>query len=297
MDYFIPKPGTNAPSFRSSTLLLPQPSLSSLAQLACDLLVHTYGLELVGYLGLRDHVPAVGGRDGLRGEEEKEGVALGVEVYTTPSRSLTLVLPRSPVIRARRPHYLDSIKRWIVKCGFKEVLVVAGTDAGMRGDSGLNAITPLRHILPPSGSSSPLSTALRSISPSYLDSSPSGITSSLESFPNSSRIPPIPHGGLTRSLLLTLRESSSLPPTNALLIYTSEGDASSAAHLLADALAYVLAPELAELESRVERVPVQAGEEGQGGDKGRVRWKEPTSWEGGLLGPALTREARGEMFG
>ncbi|BGP02215.1 hypothetical protein NBRC10513v2_005863 [Rhodotorula toruloides] len=297
MDYFIPLPGTNTPSFTSSTLLLPQPSLSSLAQLACDLLVHTYGLELVGYLGLRDHVPAVGGRDGLRGEEEKEGVALGVEVYTTPSRSLTLVLPRSPVIRARRPHYLDSIKRWIAECGFKEVLVVAGTDAGMRGDSGLNAITPLRRILPPSGSSSPLSTALRSISPSYLDSSPSGITSSLESASSSSRIPPIPHGGLTRSLLLALRDSPSLPPTNALLIYTSEGDASSAAHLLADALAYVLAPQFAELESRVERVPVQAGEEGQGDEKGRVRWKEPRSWEGGLLGPALTREARGEMFG
>ncbi|BGP26613.1 hypothetical protein JCM10295v2_005566 [Rhodotorula toruloides] len=288
MDYFVPLPGTNAPSFTSSALLL----------LASDLLVHTYGLHLVGYLGLRDHVPAVGGRDGLRGEEEEEGIALGVEVYSSPSHSLTLVLPRSPVIRARRPHYLDSIKQWIAESGFREVLVVAGTDAGMRGDSGLNASTPLRHILPPSGSSSLLSTALRSISPSYLDTSPSGITSSLESSNTASRIPPIPHGGLTRSLLLALRESdSSFPPTNALLIYTSEGDASSAAHLLADALAYVLEPQLAELESRVERVPVQAGEEGQGDPKGRVRWKEPRSWEGGLLGPALTREARSEMFG
>lgn len=159
-------------------------------------------------------------------------------------------------------------------------------------------ITPLRHILPPSNSASPLATALRSISPSYLDSSPSGITSSVETSAASSRIPPIPHGGLTRSLLLALRETDlSLPPTSALLIYTSEGDASSAAHLLADALAYVLAPQLADLEDRVERVPVEAGEEGQGDPKGRVRWKEPRSWDGGLLGPALTREARGEMFG
>lgn len=159
-------------------------------------------------------------------------------------------------------------------------------------------ITPLRHILPQSGLASPLSTALRSISPSYLESSPSGITSSLQTSAASARIPPIPHGGLTRSLLLALRETDvSLPPTSALLIYTSEGDASSAAHLLADALTYVLAPRLADLEGRVERVPVEAGEEGQGDPKGRVRWKEPRSWDGGLLGPALTREARGEMFG
>lgn len=57
----------------------PQPSLASLAQLACDLIVHNYRLELVGYLGLQDHVPAVGARDGLPGQPDQPGLALACE--------------------------------------------------------------------------------------------------------------------------------------------------------------------------------------------------------------------------
>ncbi|BGP42327.1 hypothetical protein JCM10449v2_006332 [Rhodotorula kratochvilovae] len=138
MDYFVPLPGSVAPSFTGSTLVLPQPSLSSVAQLAADLLVHNYRLELVGYLGVRDYVPAVGGRDALPGEEEREGLSLGTEVYTTPSRSLTVVLPRSPVIRARKAHHLAAMEAFVAAGGFKEVLIVAGVDAAGRGDEALN---------------------------------------------------------------------------------------------------------------------------------------------------------------
>lgn len=74
---------------------------------------------------------------------------LGPTVYATPSRSLFIALPRSPVIRARRANYLESMQRWVAESGFKEVLIVAGADAAMRGDDGLNALSPpsLRLVL------------------------------------------------------------------------------------------------------------------------------------------------------
>ncbi|GAA5991654.1 hypothetical protein JCM10908_001075 [Rhodotorula pacifica] len=315
MQFFVPAKGVSAPDFTSSTLILPQPSLASLAQLACDLIVHNYRLELVGYLGLQDHVPAVGARDGLPGQPDQHGVALGCEVFATPTRSLFIALPRSPVIRARRAHYLDSLQRWIDESKFGEVLVVAGADAALRGDDGLNSLTPLRHLFA-RPSSTTLGTRLKQISPSYLSSAPSGFQSTSELAAQSSSsgsIPPIPHGGLTRQILTTLTSSTlgddekpsaaSAPKIalSALIIYTSEGAASESAHFLADALAYLLEPQLADLENRIERSsPGQGGEENvsaQGSEKGNVKWREPKSWERGLLGPELARDAGREMYG
>ena len=242
-------------------------------------------------------------------------------VFATPNRSLVIALPRSPVIRARRSHYLDSIRHWIHQSRFSEVLVVAGADSAMRGDDGLNAITPLRHIVLAGSEPSRLATTLRQISPSYLSSNPSGLQSSSEVAAHSSpstgtTIPPIPHGGLTRQLLTALmpEESKSegggggattaaTPAVDALIIYTAEGAASESAHFLADALAYLLEPQLADLEDKVERSSSPRGGEGegliggQGSGKGNIKWKEPKSWERGLLGPELARDAGREMYG
>lgn len=96
MEYFVAKKGAS-PSFAQSTLVLvtrslhperhradsprnlqPQPSLASLPQLAADLLIHTLNLELVGYLGLQDFIPAVSGLDSATDAPE-EGICFGVE--------------------------------------------------------------------------------------------------------------------------------------------------------------------------------------------------------------------------
>ncbi|KPV73528.1 uncharacterized protein RHOBADRAFT_54744 [Rhodotorula graminis WP1] len=299
MDYFVPVPGTAMPSFASSTLLLPQPSLSSVAQLACDLLVHNCALKLVGYLGVRDFVPAVGARDALPGSEgEVEGLSLGTEVYTNPSRTLTLVLPRTPVIHARKAHHLDAMARFVAAGGFRDVLVVAGVDAAMRGDEALNAPTPLWHLIPSSSSStsSPLLASLQSLAPPYSASSTSSSTT----------LPSLPHAGLTRSLLAALSpppsssssSASTQPqpqvPTAALLAYTAEGTAAPLAHLVATALAHVLGLPL----PAGAPAPAQQGEAGleEGDDEGTT-WVEPVSWERGLMGVELERDGGGrEMF-
>ncbi|GAA6013682.1 hypothetical protein JCM10207_004818 [Rhodosporidiobolus poonsookiae] len=317
MSYFLPLPGAPVPSFTGSTLLLPQPSLASLAQLAADLLVHNYAseLRLVGYLRLEDFVPAVGARDGLPGEAAQDGLAFGVEVFHSPSLRLTVVLPRSPVIRARRLHHLLSLQRWVDVSGFAAVVVTAGVDAALRGDEGLRSLTPFRHFALPTSSPSspsPLLSRLSSMIPPYVPSPSPSSPSSAAPSTGAPRIPLFPHGGLTRKVLEAF--SLSAPSASegkgekevevaALTVYTSEGDARDAALGLADALVAVLAlpPPGAhsgegEVEKRVADLELSAA--GATGGEGRKwEWKTPRSWETGLMGSELGREAGRDMFG
>ncbi|GAA5960285.1 hypothetical protein JCM3765_002529 [Sporobolomyces pararoseus] len=295
MDYFTPLPGLDRPvDFSSSTLLLPQPSLASLAQLGADLIITNFQLTRIGFLGLRDHVPAVSGLDSLSGQSGfPEGISYSVEVFQTPSKSLTVVLPRSPVIRARRPHYLASMKQFIEQGRFKEVLIVAGVDAALRGDEGLNSSSPLRHFLLPSAN--PSSLPLQNVSTPYSATSSSETSTSLS-------IPLMPHGGLTRKILEALSSppvSSQLPPISTLLIYTFETTEPSTTYFLADALAVVLSKDLEGLEEGIERLTIEEQEQQamEGGVGGEIKWKVPKSWETGLMGPELASEDRTELFG
>lgn len=64
----------------------------------------------------------------------------GLAVYvssTTGGQRLVWVLPRSPVIRARREHWARATREFVKAGGFSEVLVVAGVDAASRTDEGL----------------------------------------------------------------------------------------------------------------------------------------------------------------
>ncbi|GAA5974768.1 hypothetical protein JCM11641_007258 [Rhodosporidiobolus odoratus] len=312
--YLIPYPGVATPTFRGSTLIYPQPSLASLAQLAADLVLWNSDWNLVGYVGLQDFVPAVGGKDSLPSTSSSssqavpEGFAFGVEVYQHTTLNLTLVFPRSPVIRARRPHHLEAIKQWTQEAGFETVLVVAGVDAGLRGDEALLSSTPLRHYLPSSSSSAsstPVLTRLSSLIPSYISSSSSSATST-------SRLPLFPHSGLTRKLLETFSPSSSesekAPHIAALTIYTAEGDASEGAFLLAEVLSEVLGLPLASgggggvegVEEKVGEMNLDSGAEvgeEEGTRRKRREWKTPKSWEKGLMGIELGREVGAEMYG
>ncbi|GAA6029012.1 hypothetical protein JCM8097_001551 [Rhodosporidiobolus ruineniae] len=328
MSGFVPLPAAQAPSFTGATLLYPQPSLANLAQLAADLLVHNCkstadreggGFELVGYFGLADFVPSVGGRDGLKGEQQAEGVAFGTEVYFNPTSNLVLLFPRSPVVHARRAPHLDALRRWVEESGMKEVLLVAGVDAALRGDEGITSSTPLRHFLLPStpsaSSSSTLSSRLASLAPPY-SPSPSA-PDPLTAAPSLPKLPLFPHGGLTRRILehfalssssaSSIADSSSVssakPTVAALTVYTFEGDAAGSAFLLADALAHVLqlTPSATALSTAPGGGPGAAGEAEEEGEKaGKVRewdWKTPQSWERGLMGVELRREAGASMFG
>ncbi|KAM0754198.1 hypothetical protein T439DRAFT_173500 [Meredithblackwellia eburnea MCA 4105] len=270
MDYFVPKLNKDW-NFSNSTLILPQPSLASLPQLATDLIVHNLGFTSIGYLGLPDYIPAVSGVDSLEGDpQQSPGLSFPNEVYQNSDKTVTIALPRSPVIQARKRHHAISIQKFVESSGFKDVLLVTTVDAASRGDEGFNEPSPFRHFILPSHtsvSSTPLIDTLAKLFTPYLSSSA----------PPTTPIPQFPHGGLTRLVLTSFYQSqpSTTIPIATLIIYASEGDNSSLAEFLAEA---------------VSRTVGLAGE-------GEREWRKPKSWEVGLMGQEMSDEVRGEMFG
>ncbi|SCV71710.1 BQ2448_3298 [Microbotryum intermedium] len=295
--FFVPSTNGGKPSFRGSSLILPQPSLGSLPQLALDLYVHTFRLELVGYAALRDTVPCVAGIDVVEGEESRSGdggFSWATQVYqtrptNTQGESITLVLPRAPIIQARKRHYLDALTAWIRQSEFRDVLIVGAVDAAMRRDEALRETNPFRSLVLPVREGTHLSPLLQRLGKSvrsYLE----GTAPSTSSKP----IPSIPHGGLSRSLLQHLSDSNPvsepitsqdgpLPPVGALLVYTAEGENEGLARRLGEVVSSLITGS-------------EEGKEGTGNGNG-VQWKVPKSWRLGLMGDELGRERRGEMYG
>ncbi|SCZ88915.1 BZ3500_MvSof-1268-A1-R1_Chr1-1g00823 [Microbotryum saponariae] len=311
--FFVPTLKGAKTNFKGSSLVLPQPSLGSLPQLALDLYVHTFQLELVGCAALRDTIPCVGGVDVVEGEQRQsvqggfswatQGPSLGAvqlvcgevsridpvratphPVYQTPSSasngdSITLLLPRAPIIQARKRHYFDALTAWIRQSEFRDVLIVGAVDAAMRGDDGLRETNPFRSIVLPireGTDPSPLLERLsKSVRPYFKASDPS----------SKKTIPAIPHGGLTRSLLQhlsTSEDGASLPTVGALLVYTAEGENEALAKGLGDVVRSLI-----------------VGSDGSdlAGTGSGTEWKVPKSWKLGLMGDELGSQRRSEMYG
>ncbi|KDE03330.1 hypothetical protein MVLG_06173 [Microbotryum lychnidis-dioicae p1A1 Lamole] len=285
--FFVPSLKRAKTNFKGSSLILPQPSLGSLPQLALDLYVHTFQLELVGSAALRDTIPCVGGVDVVEGEERQSvqgGFSWATQVYQTPSSasngdSITLLLPRAPIIQARKRHYFDALTAWIRQSEFRDVLIVGAVDAAMRGDEGLRETNPFRSIVLPTREGADLSPLLERLSKSvrpYFEASDPSLKM---------MIPAIPHGGLTRSLLQhlsTSEDGASLPPVGALLVYTAEGEN----EVLAKGLGEVFRSLIIGID----------GSDLAGTGSG-TKWKVPKSWRLGLMGEELGSQRRSEMYG
>ncbi|KAK4050817.1 hypothetical protein OIV83_003239 [Microbotryomycetes sp. JL201] len=307
MDFFVTATGAH-PDFQGSILVLPQPSLGSVAQLASDLIVHASSSSsssssspnwrVVGYLGLQERVPVVSGLDYLASDTEPTlsgGITFAVQVYQTLDNKVTLVLPRSPVVRARRQRYIDSLQRWILENNFTDTLIVSSVDAAMRMDDSIREPTPFRHLIV--SNKTPLQARLSKIGPSYLKHP-------LTESGRLAHLPTFPHGGLTRKLFENLLDSSvtvadagqpsssmnKLDNVSGLIVYTSEGDNTILASQLADVLIKVLGLD--------GPPPVKEDENGVQVDATKIgRWTKPKSWLTGLSGKTLDRNLAGEMFG
>lgn len=86
-----------------------------------------------------------------------------------------------------------------------------------------------------------------------------------------------------------------LVPIHTLLIYASEGDNALPAEYLAGTIYDLLELRTLDPHPHPHQDPSESGS-GKESERER-RWKKPRSWGRGLMGPELSRERGGEMFG
>ncbi|KAJ3344364.1 hypothetical protein HDU93_000154 [Gonapodya sp. JEL0774] len=135
-------------------MLEPSPnSIANLGQLAVDLIVSTFNLQLVGWIRQNSDIllPLAGidplGR-GPQGSKQTLDVAGETEVYYSSDLRLTVLQLRSAVIKGRHLLFSSSLASWIRRSGFQSVLILAGADATRRTDGEISAGL-IRSVTPP----------------------------------------------------------------------------------------------------------------------------------------------------
>ncbi|EPQ57034.1 hypothetical protein GLOTRDRAFT_115124 [Gloeophyllum trabeum ATCC 11539] len=257
MSFYYPKTPF---SLAGKTLVVPIVSAGNVSQLAVDLLIASFSLKHVGIFNPKDVIPVVAAR-----EDGESGVTTPIELYGQDGVSIVVVQQRSPALKNRKQEFTESLLDFIQTSGIASVLFLSGINSSNRADSQM--ITPTYHIVPsnsPSIAQTSLSSILNLPIPSYTSPSPQYRLSDQVIRPiESTPIPFIPGGGLTRRILSTISTypSSWSIPTACLLQFVMEGDNRGDAHLLAAVSAKVLG-----IDARI------------------TEWKQPSSWQVGLFG-------------
>ncbi|KAI8641109.1 PAC2 family-domain-containing protein [Parasitella parasitica] len=126
---FVPVKGFNSNSFKNSTLILPTVSIGNVAQLASDLIIHTFKLERVGFLDDDSVLPV----SGVREDINLPGSTVPIEVYQSKDQLWTCIQQRSPTIKGKRQEFLDNMTRFGAQ--FQKVVILTSMDASRRLDS------------------------------------------------------------------------------------------------------------------------------------------------------------------
>jgi len=250
MEFFYP---VTQVKFTGKTLIIPIVSVANVAQLAGDLLIASYSLQMLGICDSKDLVPVVGGR-----EDEQPGIATPIELYGREGLQFLVIQQRSPALKSRKEDFIRSLLGFIQESGVASVLFLSGVDLSNRTDAQM--MTPTYYLHPSNTlplASTPLASLHRLQIPVY--------TSPVPQHPldltKESAIPFIPGGGLTRRILSSVPPAWSIP-TASLLQFVLEGDNRADAQMLATVVVKAL-----------------------GVDHLIEVWKQPGSWKHGLFGP------------
>lgn len=219
---------------RGHTLILPCVSIGNIGQLAIDILLASTlargeKAEYVCDLDGRFCVPLVGSSTKI--ESNPSLLRTPLQVFTFVNSKLTIVQQRSPIEKTQKDEFINVLGSWAQEKGFREIICLAGIDAGLRTDTQMQH--PFWHFTASSSSSSSstpdndtLSTSFSKLLPIYSSANTDkpSTTFSRQDKTFSDKIPPMPAGGLVRKILKTAKNEPNWPTTTALLIFAAEGD-------------------------------------------------------------------------
>lgn len=208
------------------TLIIPCVSIGNVGQLAVDILLASTlstgeKAEYLCDLDARYCVPFVGASI----EANHPALRTPLQVFTFPKSKLTIVQQRSPILKTHKDQFVSNLGKWAREKGFREIICLAGIDAGLRTDTQMQH--PFWHLTsssqPTPGSS--LSASFTKLLPVYTRANTHAIHELAKEAKNQDdSIPPMPAGGLVRKILKAAKKESNWVPTTALLVFAAEGD-------------------------------------------------------------------------
>ncbi|KIL62525.1 hypothetical protein M378DRAFT_165538 [Amanita muscaria Koide BX008] len=250
MSFVYPHKNSN---IKGKVLIIPVVSTANVAQLAVDVFIASFSLRRVASIDPKYFIPVVGAR-----EDGEPGITTPCELFTNDNVNLAVIQQRSPVLKARKQEFVDSLFEYIKTSGASAVLFLSGVDVSNRTDSQM--LTPTYQI---QSGGTPLlaSSPLRNLNSLPIPTYTTPIAQQpLAGDGKPPLIPFIPGGGLTRRILSSLPQGWQIP-TAAILQFVLEGDNRADAQLLAAVVAKVL-----------------------DSDSAITEWKHPTGWQQGLFG-------------
>ncbi|RXK36764.1 hypothetical protein M231_05999 [Tremella mesenterica] len=210
MSGFYPVKGFEVSALQNSLLVVPSVSLANLPQLTADLLITSLDLKRVGWIGKGDTVIPFAGLDG------DVLVTGGMEVYGKHGLNIYVVQQRSPTLKIRKEAHVTLLRDFLSSVNPSFVLILTSINASEQDDAQL--LTSHQHILPPSPPMSPYISKLLSLPRLQLH-----LIDPIQSTNGTSTYPPfLPSAGLTRRMLVALRETS--VPHGAIAAWCAEGD-------------------------------------------------------------------------
>ncbi|XP_072267581.1 proteasome assembly chaperone 2 isoform X2 [Pyxicephalus adspersus] len=102
----------------------------------------------IGYFYTDCLVPMVGNNPYATSEDNAIELCTNAEVYSLPSKNLTVLQIRSPLIKKKSQCFRQALISWIKKCGFSKVVLLSSSHAYQRDDQQLFG-TPYRYLVTP----------------------------------------------------------------------------------------------------------------------------------------------------
>lgn len=114
-------------------LVIPSVSIGNVPQLALDLVIHTYGFQLVNSLDDEVLAPFVGPLDYVQGAPQPQDIATAMQLFQLNDDFILQI--RSPPLPGQKQKFVNSVRDQIPELAAKGTIIVGSANAGARLNS------------------------------------------------------------------------------------------------------------------------------------------------------------------